>query len=281
MFLRFPGGRAKALTLSYDDGVIEDKRLLSIMEAHGVKGTFNLNSGCFAPEGTVHAEGEGHYRMTASACRELYASEYAEVACHSLTHPFLDQLTAPEVMRELLEDRQNLERMTGRVVRGFAYPYGAFNAAVAGMLRAAGFAYARTVISTGSFELPADPMLLPATCHHNDPRLNELADRFLALDPDSARGSGRSPKLFYLWGHAYEFYDNDNWQVIEDFLDKVAGKDDIWYATNIDIFDYIEAFGRLRLSADLRTVENPTAADVWLNEDGRTVRVPAGQTVRL
>ena len=46
-------------------------------------------------------------------------------------------------------------------------------------------------------------------------------------------------------------------------------------------YDYIEAFGRLRLSADLRTVENPNADDVWLNEDGRTVRVPAGQTVRL
>ena len=41
----FPGGKAKALTMSYDDGKLEDIRLLEIFNKYGIKGTFNLNYG--------------------------------------------------------------------------------------------------------------------------------------------------------------------------------------------------------------------------------------------
>ena len=49
-YIRFPGFRRKAVTLSYDDGVRQDKRLISIMQKHGLKGTFNINSGMFEDE---------------------------------------------------------------------------------------------------------------------------------------------------------------------------------------------------------------------------------------
>lgn len=64
IFMRFPGGKKKALTLSYDDGVEQDIRLIDIMKKNGLKGTFNLNSGCYAPEGTVYPAGTIHRRMT-------------------------------------------------------------------------------------------------------------------------------------------------------------------------------------------------------------------------
>jgi len=48
LFVRFPGFRDKAVTLSYDDGVRQDKRLISIMQKYGLKGTFNINSGQFS-----------------------------------------------------------------------------------------------------------------------------------------------------------------------------------------------------------------------------------------
>lgn len=281
MFLRFPDGKSKALTLSYDDGVIEDKRLLALMEAHGIKGTFNLNSGAFAPEGESHPAGSGHYRMTEAECRELYRSDCAEVAAHTLTHPFLEKLPSSAVMRELIVDRENLERMTGKLVRGFAYPYGTLNDGVVEQLRAAGFAYARTTVSTERFDLPTDPLRLAATCHHNNPRLPELTEKFLALDPNHAPSANKDAQLFYLWGHSYEFFDNQNWDVIERFFDRIAGKEDVWYATNIEIFDYIEAYRRLRFSADMSVCMNPNATDVWVWRNGETVRVPAGLSVRF
>ena len=63
-FYRFPNGLRKALTLSYDDGVEQDIRLMEILDKHGIRCTFNLNSGCWAKEGTVYAPGTIHRRMS-------------------------------------------------------------------------------------------------------------------------------------------------------------------------------------------------------------------------
>lgn len=48
----FPEGKRKAFTLSYDDGVIQDKKLVEIFNRHDLKATFNLNSGLQGEEGT-------------------------------------------------------------------------------------------------------------------------------------------------------------------------------------------------------------------------------------
>ena len=49
-FLRFPDFRYKAVTLSYDDGVVFDKKLIQILDEYGLKCTFNLNSERYAKE---------------------------------------------------------------------------------------------------------------------------------------------------------------------------------------------------------------------------------------
>ena len=71
MFMRFPKGRAKALTLSYDDGTEQDIRLIRIMNQNGLKGTFNLNSGRFAPEGTVYPPEEFHRKLSVRHVKEV------------------------------------------------------------------------------------------------------------------------------------------------------------------------------------------------------------------
>lgn len=273
-YLRFPQGKSKAFTLSYDDGVEQDIRLIRLMEKHGVRGTFNLNSGAFAPEGTVYPAGTIHRRLTASQCAAAYASPAVEAAVHTLTHPFLERLPLSAVMTEVVGDRQNLEEMTGRVIRGMAYPFGTYSDEVVEVLRAAGIAYARTTISTGGFDLPRDWLRLPATCHHNSPQLMTLAEKFCEGQPV------RDPYLFYLWGHSYEFERDDNWFIIEEFFDAVACRSDVWYATNIELYDYIWAWEHLRCSADGGLLENPTACPVWVAADGKTIEVPAGGTVR-
>ena len=49
-YMSFPGGRKKALTLSYDDGVRQDRKLIKILDKYGIKATFNINSGCFSKD---------------------------------------------------------------------------------------------------------------------------------------------------------------------------------------------------------------------------------------
>ena len=46
IFMRFPGGKSKALTLSYDDGVAQDIRLIEIMKKHGLKVPLILTAAC-------------------------------------------------------------------------------------------------------------------------------------------------------------------------------------------------------------------------------------------
>ena len=280
IYMRFPEGKKKALTLSYDDGVEQDARLMAILDAYRIKCTFNLNSGEFAPEGTVYPKGQIHRRMTAQAAKELYLNSGHEVAVHTLTHPRLEQLPAPLALDEVLEDRKNLEQMFGTVVRGMAYPFGTFSNSVVEELKQAGIVYSRTTEVTESFAIPTDWHRLAATCHHKSPNLMKLADRFA----EGAHGVNQMdcpPWLFYLWGHSYEFEADNNWEVIEQFCERVGNREDVWYATNIAIYDYIDAYHRLQFSVDAARVINPSAMTLWLEKDGRIFELKPGAVTQL
>ena len=53
----FPGGKFKVLTLSYDDGKLEDKRLVDIFNKNGIRATFNVNSGLTCQSDCLQANG--------------------------------------------------------------------------------------------------------------------------------------------------------------------------------------------------------------------------------
>ena len=93
----FPGGKAKALTMSYDDGKVQDRRLIDIFNKYGIKGTFNLNYG---------QVGE-RPRMTFEEMEGLYAGH--EIATHTMTHPTIERCPLVEVAQELLEDIHQLQ----------------------------------------------------------------------------------------------------------------------------------------------------------------------------
>ena len=82
-----------------------------------------------------------------------------------------------------------------------------------------------------------------------------------------------------MWGHSYEFDDNDNWEVIEEFAKFIGGRDDIWYATNIEIYDYIRAYNSLQVSVDKKIIHNPSAVDIWVSDSGETFEIKAGETL--
>ena len=274
-FLLFPNFRKKALTLSYDDGVRQDKRLLEIMSKHGIKGTFNINSGNFAKE-------EGSLRMTEKTAKELYEQYGCEVACHGVKHLSLSQVPSAQAVADVVNDRINLENLFGKVIRGMAYANGCYDDNVVEILRQCGVAYSRTCITTESFGIPTDWLRLPTTCHHKNPKLMQLAEEFLQ-DKTSHYfwSNANAAKLFYLWGHSYEFDNDNNWNVIEEFCEKVGGRDDVWYATNIEIYDYVTAFDRLEFSANGKYVKNPSNIDVYLDYYGAQVVAKAGQTTTI
>ncbi len=275
MYMKLKDGKSKVLTLSYDDGVVQDIRLIGILNNHGLKATFNINTGLYLPE---DAERERFYgRMKLSEAKELYMGSGHEVAAHALTHPFLDRLKPDEILVEMLEDRKNIETQYGTLARGMAYPFGTYNEQVIAALEKCGICYSRTTKTTEDFRFPENWLALGTTCHHNNPRLMELAKKFVE---EKTRYISEN-WLFYLWGHSYEFDNNDNWNVIEEFAEYIGGRDDVWYATNIEIYDYVKAYENLQTGVDKNIIHNPSAIDVWFCKGGKTYCVKGGQTLYL
>jgi len=273
--MRFPHFLGKALTLSYDDGVQTDKRLIEIMQKNGLKGTFNINSGLFAPEGTVYPKGQIHRRMSKKDAYSLYKNSGMEIATHAFNHPNLKSLTKAEITGEIMLDRVAIEKETGVITRGHAYPYGTFCDMVVECLESCGMLYARGVSSTNSFKIPDDFLRLQPTCHHKAENLMELAKKFVQM---SVQGE---PMLFYLWGHSYEFEGDNNWNVIEEFAQFIGNREDIWYATNTEIFEYIENYKKIITSGDGDIVFNPTSVTLYFNVQGNDYKLNPGQTVNL
>lgn len=87
--------------------------------------------------------------------------------------------------------------------------------------------------------------------------------------------------MFYLWGHSYEFEEKNNWDVIEEFMKYVANRDDVWYATNMEIFEYEQAFKSLIFDINLKRCINPTAFDIWFNYNNKDYFIKKGETLRL
>ncbi len=248
----YPEGKKKALTFSYDDGQIHDRKLVEILNRHGMKGTFHLNSGKLAQD-------RNHdIFVAAEEVAELYAGH--EVSVHGVQHRNLPTLTRNQVVYEVLEDRRTLEKLTGKMVQGMSYAFGSYSEEIIEILRSLGIKYSRTVNSTNGFFPPADFLSWHPTCHHNG-RLMELGQNFLSVP-----GYVELP-LMYVWGHSFEFAGNGDWSVIEEFTELMEGRDDIWYATNGEICDYILAVRSLESSGDGLTLKNPTAVSVWIRKD--------------
>ncbi|MBE7026361.1 MAG: polysaccharide deacetylase [Ruminococcaceae bacterium] len=280
--MRYPDWKSKALTLSYDDAVSQDIRLIDIMSKNGLKGTFNINAGMFGVQGT-----SVHRRMDAHEAIKLYKESGNEVAVHTYEHIYMSEPYVANLTHQVLKDREEIEKLTGTIIRGMAYPYGFYctdNAEnVINSLKACGIAYARMTGASEKFSLPENWLKLVPTCHHNNPRLTELFNAFMniRIPADTKNRVMRPCTMFYLWGHSYEFDNDNNWEVIESFAKLAGGHDDIWYATNIEIYDYVMAYRQLRFNVEATMVHNPTSTDIYFATDLKDYVVKAGETISL
>lgn len=227
-------GKLKAITFSYDDGITQDKRLIKLLNRYGLKATFNLNTEKLGEKHALWLEDRAtiaHCKFRPEEVRAVY--EGHEIAGHTLKHPNLTKIEEDaEVIRQVEEDRLRLSELAGYEVVGFAYPCGGVNYddRVSDLIRKnTGVKYARTIVSNHSFEPQSDLFQFKPTSHHlSFDQMFAHAEEFLAMNPDS-------PKLFYIWGHSYEFDLDDTWEQFEEFCRLISGKSDIFYGTNKEV----------------------------------------------
>ncbi|MFA7637396.1 MAG: polysaccharide deacetylase family protein [Monoglobales bacterium] len=105
-FLRFPGGKGKAVTFSYDDGVKKDIRFSEILKKYNLKGTFNLNSLTL----------RGEHGITKEEVADYILSKGHEVAVHRYIHRGEGVIRPIEGIREVLDCRIELEKEFNRII---------------------------------------------------------------------------------------------------------------------------------------------------------------------
>ena len=282
-FIRFPEGKAKAVTLSYDDGCRADIRFSETITRYGLKATFNIPSHRISDK-------EGGWDLTKEEIKKHFLDKGHEIAIHTAHHLANGLQNTADGIKEVLDCRLRLEQEFGIIVRGMAYPDSGIRRFRNGMgyddvkryLTDLNIAYSRTLGGDNNgFYLPNDWHAWMPTAHHNNPKIFEFIDEFLAIDCNKGYQSTLDARLFYIWGHSFEFDNNNNWDRLDEICEKLSGKDDIWYATNGEIYDYVSAFNSLIFSADNSIVHNPGAKTVWFNYGNTLYTIKSGETINL
>lgn len=273
-FLRYPGGKCKAVTLSYDDGVRDDLKLARIINKYGLKCTFNFTN-------TEH--------MTKEEVFENIIDHGHEIAVHGAAHRAEGVIRPIEGISDVFLCRKELESRYDMIIRGMAYPDSGITnilpstgyPEIKAYLRSLDIAYARTLGGDNDlFRLPEDWHAWMPTAHHTNPAVMDYIERFLDISTDGY-SSTRYPRLLYIWGHSYEFERNNNWELLEEICKRLSGNDEIWYATNMEIYNYVQAYNSLSFSADGNMIYNPTVHTIWFDIDGTLFELRSNETLRI
>ena len=195
----------KIFLLSFDDGTIWDSRFVELLNKYHIPCTFNLNSGL--EDFVWEFEGKPVIRQHLADTAGQYRGH--EVASHTLTHPWLDQLPPPALRREVEEDCKRIKRIFGLQEIGFGVPFTACGEREIRIIRKF-VRYIRLSEFADSFALPRDEYHIPIHGLYNAPDIRERIARFAASDLPVS--------LFVMAGHSYEFEMLDHWAYMEELL---------------------------------------------------------------
>ena len=209
---------------SWDDGHPLDMRIATLLSKYRLAGTF------YVPI----RNSEGYPVLSPLELRQL-ASEF-EIGGHSLDHLRLTKLSRNEIVRQVADGKRELEQLTGGPVAGFCYPGGKLNHCVSGIVRSAGFEYARTTenfrcdMAGSEFCLPTTIQLYrhpKSTLFRNfalkgnwmsryptffiAQREDSLVARISAISEHVAHNNG----ILHVWGHSWEIDKHGLWTDLE------------------------------------------------------------------
>ena len=141
---------AKPVLITVDDGYVDDvKTILPVLLRHHMVATFYIITGRFHEQGFLNE----------TEVRRLDAAGM-DIGAHTRTHVPLNAIPAAEMRAQVLGSKRDLQRVLGHFVYFFAYPFGAYDAAVVAELRKVGFVLAVTTTG-GTTESSAAPLTMP------------------------------------------------------------------------------------------------------------------------
>ena len=258
----YPHGKKKAFNITFDDGITQDIRFVKMLDRYNIKGTFNLNSQLMAEQFEwTHENGMTIKRLPPDVVTELYKGH--EVASHTLTHPYMHDMSREEVMYQLGQDRYNLEQLFGREVKGFAVPFSYYSPLIAQCAADCGFEYARCSEERYTYTPPQDYYWWAAGAFHLNSRWQQFAQDFFTDNTELA--------LCQIVGHSYDLDAEDMWEVMENFLHRISLAEDVISMTNLEIVRYLRAMDTAVVTEN--RIENPSDTSLWFDCDGKVICV--------
>lgn len=113
--------------------------------------------------GLASTPDEANRLMTQDELRSLAQSQWVTIGAHTVTHPMLSALTEAEQRQEIVSSRQQLEKLLGREIEVFSYPFGDrcdYDTTTRRICREAGFRKAAAAFS-GEVHPWSDPYQIP------------------------------------------------------------------------------------------------------------------------
>jgi peptidoglycan/xylan/chitin deacetylase (PgdA/CDA1 family) len=118
-----------SVCITFDDGCETDLIAAApVLREFGFNATFYLTAGFLDTPGYLNA----------SQVRELDAQGF-QIGCHSMTHAYLPDIAEPELKREVVDAKLQIEKIVGHAIEHFSCPGGRYDQRTLRMARDAGF----------------------------------------------------------------------------------------------------------------------------------------------
>lgn len=125
--LRFPSEPGVCLT--FDDGCETDLVVAApLLQEFACRATFYVTAGFVDTPGY----------LTAAQLRDLDSQGF-EIGCHSMSHPYLSDLSEPDLEHEIADAKNRIEEIVRHAIDHFSCPGGRYDRRVLAMARRAGF----------------------------------------------------------------------------------------------------------------------------------------------
>lgn len=251
------------VTTSWDDGALEDKRVLGLLNEYNLKGTF------YIPKNIHFEVKKGVYLQRISDKEIMEMARTQDIGAHTMNHIYLNKLKRDEIFKEIKNSKEWLQNLLGREIKMFAYPGGVFSDEIIQIVKDIGFRGSR---NSNAFNVNVDnPFLMGFSCHcypcfvRNKEwslffnikvslkrlKMNLRGIRKLKL-PISSLFSWtvlvknvfdyvlKNGGIFHLYGHPWEIERYNLWKDLEKVFKYISNRDDIEYLTNSEIIEKYE-----------------------------------------
>ena len=185
------------VSIMWDDGLVTDLKLMEIARKYNLTSNFAISPARHSKYRKPN-DSRGNYGEIVSQSELKEFSDF-EISNHTANHVELTKVSLEIAKKEINEGRSRLESIYGREIKGFCYPYGQYNLAIADILRNQDYLYART---TKTFK-SSDPLMLNPTCKWNEVYHEEFV---------------------VLWGHSYEI---ERWDEVNTLYKSLAENDNV------------------------------------------------------